>query len=75
MKKTLVINLTRITQDVPVRHLDNTKDYIQIAPQGRVQLRDGLTIDTRWLQTNPNTVNIVKPVEEAKAPDNDKEDA
>lgn len=59
MSKTMVINLTRVTQHPAVRHPDNKVDYIQIVGQGRTELREGLVIDPRWLQKNPKALRIV----------------
>ncbi len=57
---TKLINLTRLTQQVSVRHADQKLDCIQLVPQGRTRLRDGMTVDPRWLQTNPTVLKIVK---------------
>lgn len=71
---TLIINLMRETQQVDVRHADGKLDRVQVvARPGRVELRDGMQVDARWLQKNPNALNIVlspnavKPVQ-APAP-------
>ena len=64
-----VINLTRVTQFPDVRHKDGKLDTIRIAPRGRVDLRDGMTVDIRWRELNPDTVQIhedPKPVEAFK---------
>lgn len=57
---TKLINLTRLTQQVKVRHADQKLDCIQIMGQGRVDLRDGMAVDTRWLQANPLVLRVVK---------------
>ena len=67
MARILVINLTRMTQQVKVRHADNTLDTVQIMSQRRVYLREGMTVDTRWLQSNPNVVKVVVPPVEGGA--------
>lgn len=59
MSKLLIINMTRITQSIPVVHADQKKDFVQLVPQGRTTLRPCMTISTRWLQSNPNTIKIV----------------
>ena len=56
---TLVINLTRVTQQVDVRHADNKLDTVQIMAQGRIELRSGMTVDTRWEQSHPGIVKII----------------
>lgn len=64
-----VINLTRVTQFPDVRHKDGKLDTIRIAPRGRVDLREGMVVDTRWMELNPDTVRIhadEKPVEAFK---------
>jgi hypothetical protein len=54
MKK--VINLTRVTQQVDVRHADGKLDRVQIMPRGRTTLREGMVVDPRWEQKNPNVI-------------------
>ena len=61
MSKTLVINLTGITQHVGVVHSGGTKDDVQIMPRKRVELRVGMTVDPAWLGRNPNCVKVVNP--------------
>ncbi len=60
MQKVTVINLSRVTQQVGVRHEDGKKDMVQIMPRGRTELRDGMEIDARWLSMNPDVVKCVK---------------
>jgi len=57
MKK-LVINLTRTTQQVDVRHSDGKLDSVQIMARSRATLRDGMDVDPRWMQKHPNTVTV-----------------
>ena len=57
--KTLVINVTRLTQHIEVRHADQKLDVVQLVPQGRTHMREGMTIDPRWLQKNPGVVKTV----------------
>lgn len=64
--KTLVINLTRTTIFVDVRHADDRKDAVQIQQRGRVHLGAGQRVDSRWLQHNPNVIDVHVP-QEAKA--------
>lgn len=61
MNKTLVINLTSITQHVGVIHASGEKDDVQIMPRRRVELRVGMTVDPAWLGRNLNCVKVVKP--------------
>lgn len=61
--KTLVINLTRTTIFVDVRHADDRKDAVQIQQRGRVHLGVGQRVDSRWLQHNPNVVDVHVPQE------------
>lgn len=57
-----VINKTRLTQFVDVRHKSGEKDTVRIAPRGRVDLREGMGVDVRWQQLNPNVIEIVPDV-------------
>lgn len=61
MDQTLVINLTAFTQHVGVVRDDGQADAVQIVPKGRAHLREGMTVDKRWLGLNPNAVRIVLP--------------
>jgi hypothetical protein len=70
MSNTKVINLTRVTQSIDVRHSDGKLDKVQIVSRGRVDLREGMSVDSRWLEKNNKTVNVivpVKPVEHKEA--------
>lgn len=62
MNKTLVINLTGITQHVGVVHAGGTKDDVQIMPRRRIELRTGMAVDPAWLGRNPNCVKVVNPI-------------
>lgn len=62
-----VINLTRYTQQVGVRHEDGKLDSVRISPQGRVDLRAGMTVDTRWEQKNPSVVKTIVDVQPSVA--------
>lgn len=66
MSKMLIINLTRETQQVRVRHEDQRLDTVQVVGRGRTELREGMTVDSRWLHANPGvllfTQNAAKPV-------------
>ncbi len=68
--KTLIINLTRLTQQVEVRHPDQTLDVVRIVPRGRVTTREGMTIDSRWLQKNPGVVKT-STVPDPESPEGD----
>lgn len=54
----LAINLTRVTQHPQVRLADGRLDSIQIVPRGRATLREGMTIDPRWLSKNPQVLRV-----------------
>lgn len=62
MSKVLIINLTRIPQQVDVRHSDGTLDNVRLMPRSRVELREGMNVDTRWLQKNQGAIRIENPV-------------
>lgn len=61
MSKVLIINLTRIAQQVDVRHADGKLDAVRLMPRSRVHLREGMNVDTRWLEKNQRVLNIVNP--------------
>ena len=54
-----VINMTRFTQQVAVRLPSGALDGVRISPQGRITLREGMQVDTRWLELNPNCLKLV----------------
>jgi hypothetical protein len=65
----LIINLTRVTQQVGVRHADSNKlDSVQLMARGRLTLRTGMTVDPRWLQSHPGVLKIgpVTPITTTK---------
>lgn len=52
-------NLTRDVLHVGVRHPDNKLDSVQVMPRTKgVELRDGLIVDPRWLQQNPDVLKV-----------------
>jgi hypothetical protein len=70
---TLVINISRVTQQVGVITAAGKKTSVRIMKKGRAELAAGTTIDPRWQALNPNAVRTVdtgtiptKPVAEAK---------
>lgn len=77
MDNILVINLTKLTQHPTVIHADGKKDSVQIMPQKRVYLREGMTVDPNWIGLNPNTVKVVMPQDQlpSKVPTKPKEEA
>lgn len=54
-----VINLSMLSQQVHVRHPDGKLDGISLMPRGRVDLRAGMVVDSRWLELNPGVLRIV----------------
>lgn len=69
--KTLVINLTRMTIFVDVRHADGRLDTVQIQDRGRVHIGLGQNVDPTWLEHNPKTVAVHAPpaITPQKAPE------
>lgn len=62
--KTLVINLTRTTIFVDVRHADGRLDTVQIQDRGRVHIGLGQVVDSAWLEHNHDTIAVHLPVAE-----------
>lgn len=61
-----VINLTRLTQSVGVRHTDGRLDSVNVVPRGKINLREGMEVDIRWEQLNPGVIKIIadqKPIQ------------
>ena len=41
-----------------VNQTTKATDTVQIQPRGRVQLKEGWTVDTNWTARNPNAINV-----------------
>jgi hypothetical protein len=55
--------MTRESLQIDVRHSDGKLDRVQIMGRSSVELREGMQVDTRWLQKNPNKLNVIQPTE------------
>lgn len=53
-----IVNLTRLTQQIDVRHADQRLDRVQLMPRRKLDLGPGLTVDRRWLEQNPQVIEI-----------------
>ena len=67
----LVINLSRVDQQVAVISDSGQKTSVRIMDRSRVHLPDGYSVDPRWLSMNSNVIRVIDekpPVQPAQAP-------
>jgi hypothetical protein len=67
---TLVINVSRVPQNVGLILANGKKAYSRIMQRSRAEIAPGVTVDPHWLAMNPGVVKVSevqpKPVKQAK---------
>jgi hypothetical protein len=64
---TLVINVSRVPQQVGLILSNGEKSYSRVMARSRAQLQDGATVDPHWLAMNPGVVKITEVQQPAVA--------